>query len=190
MDQGLTDPHDKTHRHDFNVLVLPHLDSAYNLARWLTRNDPDADDLVQMAFVRAFRFFDSFEGDDARPWLLTIVRHTFFTVLRDQKGTRADVDFDEELHSLEDDAALPATHGFGASPEAALSGKELGLAVNQALAQLPLVYREVVVLRDMDELSYKEIAEIVDIPAGTVMSRLARARKMLAAALQGQLGAS
>lgn len=163
---------------DFEAIVLPHLDAAYNLARWLTRDDHDAEDLVQTAFVRAFRFFGGFRGGDARAWLLTIVRHTYFTALRDHRHEQNEVPYDEEMHGqiVEDDSA-----GYqpGRNPENILASDDAKMAVNQALERLPRSFREIVVLKEMDELSYKEIAEIAGIPIGTVMSRLARGRKLL-----------
>jgi RNA polymerase sigma factor (sigma-70 family) len=162
----------------FVEVVLPHLDAAYNLARWLTRDSQDAEDLVQMAFVRAFRFYGGFRGDNARAWLLTIVRHAFYTTLRDGRNAMQDVEFDEAVHSAE--AGLAAAACFiGADPEATLSGRDTRAAVNAALEQLPQAFREVVVLKDIEELSYREIADVVGIPVGTVMSRLARGRRLL-----------
>jgi len=167
-------PHDTT----FEAIALPHLDAAYNLARWLTRNDQDAEDLVQAAYVRAFRFFASFRGEDARSWLLTIVRNTHFTQLRDNWQSRNAMPFDEELHADGADAQQ-------LSPEGALLQRDARAAVNHALERLPTAFREVVVLKDMNDFSYKEIAEIVGVPIGTVMSRLARGRKLLLAYLDG-----
>lgn len=166
------------HPQDFEAIALPHLDAAYNLARWLTRNDQDAEDLVQAAFVRAFRFFATFRGEDARSWLLTIVRNTHFTQLRDNWQSRNAMPFDEELHADSADSEQ-------LSPEAVLLQRDTQAAVNHALGRLPTVFREVVVLKDMNDFSYKEIAQIVGVPIGTVMSRLARARKLLLAYLDG-----
>lgn len=170
----------------FEEVVLPHLDAAYNLARWLTRNSQDAEDLVQMAFVRAFRFFGGFRGDNARAWLLTIVRHAYYTSQRDNRHGEQDVEFDEALHSAEAEAAASACF-IGANPEASLAGRDVKAAVNAALDQLPQVFREVVVLKDIEELSYLEIAEIVGIPVGTVMSRLSRGRRLLQTLLSATL---
>ena len=169
---------------DFAAIALPHLDAAYNLARWLTRNDHAAEDLVQMAYLRAFRFFDGFRGDDARAWLLTIVRNTYFTALRDNQHADAAVQFDEATHSYGEDEVDISVFGSGNSPEAMLVSKDAKRVVNQALESLPVQFREVVVLKEMDDLSYKQIAQIAGIPIGTVMSRLARGRKLLAAFLQ------
>lgn len=167
---------------------MPHLDAAYNLARWLTRRPQDADDLVQMAYVRAFRFFDSYRGGDARAWLMTIVRNTWFTTLRDARDEKDDVGFDDALHGQSSaDPAAPSGYGGGSDPQAVLESRAARAAVQRALAQLPHPFREVVVLKEMEELSYKQIAELVDIPIGTVMSRLARGRKLLAAYLQAHM---
>jgi RNA polymerase sigma factor (sigma-70 family) len=163
----------------FEKLVLPHMNSAFNVARWLTRNDQDAQDVVQEAYLRAFRFFEGFRGDDARAWLLAIVRNTFYTWYRQTREQAADTTmFEEELHSHE-----MSTSARDDSPEAMLVRSENVQQVHQALGSLRLDYREVVVLRELEELSYKEIATIVGIPIGTVMSRLARGRQQLAALL-------
>lgn len=168
----------------FEKVVLPHLDAAYNLARWLTRNDHDAQDLVQMSFVRAVRFFDGYQGGNARAWLLTIVRNTFYTSLRDSEPES--IDFDETMHSNEE--LSPHVH---CSPEDQASSRDASRLVNQALERLPNAFREIVILKELDGLSYKEIAELAGIPLGTVMSRLARGRKMLAGLLNmAGIGAS
>ncbi len=150
----------------FEQAVLPHLDAAYNLARWLTRNDHDAEDVAQEACLRAMRFFDGFRGGAVRPWLLTIVRNTYLTWLQKSKV--------KEMTPLEYDVESKA-----ANPEELLLERVDGQALRQALDALPAEYREVLVLRELEELSYKEIAEIAGIPIGTVMSRLARARRRL-----------
>ncbi len=157
----------------FMAMAMPHLDAAYNLARWLTRDEHDADDLVQNAYLRAFRFADGFRGGDARAWLLTIVRNTYYSSLRDGRQMRADVSFDEELHGAE--AGRQADN----DPARIAASRDTGRTVNQALARLPAAFREVLVMKEMDDLSYKQIAQVADIPIGTVMSRLARARRML-----------
>ena len=171
MDMYLGDD-DKTAQ--FEAMALPHLDAAYNLARWLTRNAHDADDLVQSAYLRAFRFADSFHGGDARAWLLTIVRHTYYTALRDGQAQRGDVSFDDNLHDLDG----------GSNPADVAASRDTARTVNAALARLPQAFREVLVLKEMDDLSYQQIAQVAEIPIGTVMSRLARARKMLLAYLK------
>lgn len=179
-----TDVDDKTER--FEAMALPHLDAAYNLARWLTRDAHDAEDLVQNAYLRAFRFYDGFQGGDARAWLMTIVRNTWYTALRDGRRERDDVAYDEALHGAAGD---PEAGGIGADPARLYAGRDLGRSVDRALASLPAVFREVLVLKEMDELSYKEIAQVTDTPIGTVMSRLARARKLLAGLVKDRMEA-
>ena len=154
----------------FEQAVLPHLPAAYNLARWLTRNDHDAEDVVQEAYVRAFRFFDGFRGGDSRPWLLAIVRHTCYTWLQHNCGHELMTGFDEDIHSLEGEAM---------NPETLLLHRTDQLLLRQALEELPVEFREVMILRELEGLSYKEIAAVADLPVGTVMSRLARGRKRL-----------
>jgi len=154
----------------FEQIILPHLDAAYNLARWLTRNEDDAQDMVQEAYLRAFQFFEGFRGVDGRAWLLTIVRNTCYTWLQHNRAHEPPTMFDEEIHSLDSDASNPAT--------LVLQSADQGL-LRQAVDELPVAFREVVVLRDLEGFSYKEIAEIANIPVGTVMSRLARAREQL-----------
>src|SRR5579863_1204516 len=159
----------------FEETVMPHLDAAYNLARWLARNDHDAEDLVQESYLRAFRSFDTFHGQDGRAWLLAVVRNTCFTFLK-RKGGQPFVEFDERMHS-----------GSGESPDAEnilLTQAALG-SLHKCLEGLPVEYREAIVLRELEELSYKEIADIARVPVGTVMSRLARARRRLQQCLAG-----
>lgn len=163
---------DRTRR--FEAAVLPHLDAAYNLARWLLRDEQSARDVVQEACLRAFRFFDGFRGGDARPWLLGIVRNACFDWLGESR--RDDVEFDEERDSGA--VAEPAD-----GPQRLLERKLERAQVNAAIATLPPLFREVLILRELEELSYDEIAQVADIPVGTVMSRLSRARAMLRAAL-------
>jgi RNA polymerase sigma-70 factor (ECF subfamily) len=154
----------------FEQVVLPHLDAAHNLARWLTRNDHDAEDVVQEAYLRAFRFFGSFHGVDGRAWLLAIVRNTCYTWLEKNRPPEPTVSFDEELHS-------GAATSF--VPEAPMVRDEQGETLRQALDELPREFREVIVLRELEGLPYKEIATITGVPLGTVMSRLARGRERL-----------
>jgi RNA polymerase sigma-70 factor (ECF subfamily) len=167
----------------FAAFAMPHLDSAYNLARWLTRNDADAEDLVQSAYLRAFKASDGYRGGDARAWLLTIVRHTFYTALRERHPERGDMSFDEELYGGEGDGYADSPYAVGSDPARIAAIRDAGNTVNSALAEMPAVFREVLVLKEMDDLSYKEIAQVVGIPIGTVMSRLARARQRLLALL-------
>jgi RNA polymerase sigma factor (sigma-70 family) len=164
----------------FAARVLPCLTQAYNLARWLTRNDQDAQDIVQEAYLRAFKFFPGFRGDDPRAWLLTIVRNTFYTWYRETHARAGDAVFDEQLHGLALEQAASSPQD---DPQALLLRSEDRLRVHRALQALPLEFREVVVLRELEELSYKQIAAIVGIPIGTVMSRLGRGRQALAGLL-------
>ncbi len=161
----------------FEQSIVPHLNAAYNLARWLTRNSHDAEDLVQDAYLRAFRSFETFQGQDGKAWLLTVVRNTCFTWLK-KKGDRPVVEFDEQMHSAADDAP---------NAESVLLNQAALGSLNDCLEALPLEFRETIVLRELEELSYKEIADIVRVPVGTVMSRLARARKRLQQCLAGGL---
>jgi RNA polymerase sigma-70 factor (ECF subfamily) len=154
----------------FEQAILPHLDAAYNLARWLTRNEDDAKDMVQEAYLRAFKFFDGFRGVDGRAWLLSTVRNTCYTWLEQNRRNQAMIPFDEEIHTPDEDAMNPATLALK-------SGDVEGL--KESLDDLPEEFREVIVLRDLEDLSYKQIAEVINAPLGTVMSRLARARSRL-----------
>lgn len=152
---------------DFVEDVVPHLDAAYNLARWLTRNDQDAQDVVQEAFMRAFRFLGSFRGGNVRSWVLRIVRNTCYTWLAQNRPPHPNLEFDEKFFGP-DPLAL--------TPEETLSRKDDSILVRRALQELPPSQREVLILRELEGMSYKEISEIIDMPAGTVMSRLSRAR--------------
>jgi RNA polymerase sigma-70 factor (ECF subfamily) len=154
----------------FDQAVLPHLGAAYNLARWLTRNDHDADDVVQEAYLRAYQFFDSFHGGDGRAWLLRIVRNTCYTWLEKNRPRESTTTFDETRHS-----AAAAVAG----PDAPLLASEDRNLLRQALAELPDEFREAIVLRELEGMSYREIAAVTGAPIGTVMSRLARARERL-----------
>ncbi len=154
----------------FEQVALPHLDAAYNLARWLTRNDHDAQDVVQEAYLRALKFFSGFRGGDGRAWLLTIVRHTCYDWLRQNRRYEPLTDLDEEPRDVESDAL---------DPEALLLRAADDRLLRQALEELPVEFREAVILRELEGLSYKEIADIAGLPLGTVMSRLARARHRL-----------
>jgi RNA polymerase sigma-70 factor (ECF subfamily) len=164
-------------RVDFESLFLPHLDAAYNLARLLTRDAQDAEDVVQEAYLKALRAFPGFRGESGRPWLLTIVRNTAFTWLRVNRSRGVHDEFHEETHM-----------SCGFTPEAESLRKERSGAVARCVEQLPPDFREVIVLREMEELSYNEIAEITDVPRGTVMSRLARARARLCECLKATMG--
>ena len=153
----------------FEQTVLPHLDAAYNLARWLAGNDHDARDVAQEASLRAFRFFGTFRGDNARVWLLTIVRNTFYSWLKKNRPAETVMVIDDEALAVEDVSTDAKTLNALADAE----------AVRRAIEGLPVEFREIVILREMEGFSYKEIAGLMDLPIGTVMSRLARARKQL-----------
>jgi RNA polymerase sigma factor (sigma-70 family) len=162
-------------RRRFEAQALPHLDAAYNLARWLARPPLDADDIVQDAMLRAYRAFDSVRGEDVKPWLLTIVRNCFLTVASQTKRKQdVPLQADNEI-----DLADPALIASDPDPEAAIMKREDHRQLNDLLAALPAEFREVLVLREMEELSYSEIAQVTGAPMGTVMSRLARARALL-----------
>ena len=152
----------------FERVVLPHLDAAYNLARWLAGNDHDAEDIAQEACVRAFRFLGGYRGGDARAWLLAIVRNTAFSWLKRNRA-REMVAIDDDVLTEIEDKNLGADSFFSADKN----------ELRAALAALPLEFREALVLRELEGLSYKEIAQIAEVPVGTVMSRLARARRQL-----------
>ncbi|HET9793880.1 MAG TPA: sigma-70 family RNA polymerase sigma factor [Thermoanaerobaculia bacterium] len=154
----------------FDEAVLPHVPSGYNLARWLTKNDDDARDVVQEAALRAWRFFGGFRGENGRAWFLTIVRRTAVTWLSRAAPERHAEPFDEEIHPAAEEAPDPERLAIGAASAERVRG---------ALERLPPALREVVVLREQEGLSYKEIASVAEIPIGTVMSRLSRARERL-----------
>jgi len=156
--------------------VAPHMGAAYNLARWLTRNDHDAEDVVQEAYLRAYRFFDAYHGGAFRAWLLTIVHNTCYTWL--QQNRKPSVVLDEDTAELD---------GAQSNPEMLLLRNIDANLLRQAIEELPLEFREAVVLRELEDLSYKEIAAIACVPLGTVMSRLARARDRLQSKLAGQI---
>jgi RNA polymerase sigma-70 factor (ECF subfamily) len=160
----------------FEEIVLPHLNAAYNLARWLTRNEPDAQDVVQEACLRAFRFFDSYKGGDGKSWLLEIVRNTCFTWRRREKRNLTTVVFDEAAH----------TSSVYPNQEEGLIHAADRTVLQNCIERLPEAFREVLVMRDLEEMSYRQIAEVAGIPTGTVMSRLSRARKRLEACVGGR----
>lgn len=157
-------------RRRFEQLVLPHLDAAYNLARWLDRASTGADDVVQEAVLRAYRAFDGFRGGDARPWLLAIVRNCHFSAVSRARRQAA-----EPLEGLQPEA-LTAPEP---DPEAVAVEADRARRLNTLIAALPVEFRETLILREMEELTYREIAEVMGVPVGTVMSRLARARALL-----------
>jgi len=158
----------------FERIVLPHLGAGYNLARWLTRNAHDAEDVVQEAYLRALRSFDRYRGGDARAWVLTIVRNTCYSWLRRNRAY-------ETLHSADpvDDGAAEIVADPSAQPEVQLLRDVDRRLLQDALEALPTPFREALVLRELEGFSYKEIADIADVPVGTVMSRLARARQQV-----------
>ena len=157
----------------FEQVVLPHFDAAYNLARWLVGNSADADDVVQEAFLRAVRFFDGFRGGDSRAWLLKIVRNSSYSWVRKNRPSQLADEFDETVHSGE---TLE-------NAETRLLSRADSERVRKALEVLPVAFREVLVLREIEGLSYKEISEVTGAAMGTVMSSLSRARQKLRDAL-------
>ena len=163
----------------FEDVMLPHLDAAHNLARWLLRNEEDAKDVVQEAYLRAFKSFGGFHGSNGRAWLLTIVRNTSYTLLKKNRAVDLTTTFDEEIHASGDESASPAI---------IVEHAEDAELATKAMDELPAEFREILVLRHQEGLSYKEIADIAQIPPGTVMSRLARARAKLREYLAAQIG--
>jgi RNA polymerase sigma-70 factor (ECF subfamily) len=155
---------------DFEQTMLPHLDAAYNLARWLTRNEQDAQDVTQEAYLRACRFFPGFRGGDARAWLLKIVRNTCYTWLHANRPLQEAAEFDENFFPSD---------SHGPNPEEAVIQNDSNALVRKALEKLPPNFREVLILRELEGMSYREIADITGMPAGTVMSSLSRARGRL-----------
>jgi RNA polymerase sigma-70 factor, ECF subfamily len=154
----------------FEEAVLPHLDAAFNYARWLTNNDSEAEDVVQDASLRAFRFFSTLRGRDARPWLLAIVRNAWYGRAAARKPVGAGGDLESAEHVRAED---------NVDPEALMMRRETVEDVRRAIAALPADFREVLVLRELESMSYKEIADVIGAPIGTVMSRLSRARERL-----------
>ena len=163
----------------FEQTILPHLNAAYNLARWLLRNEDDANDAVQEACLRALKFFGGFRGGDGRTWLLTIVRNTWYGRFSRQARFEQPAGFDEMTDNVSDE---------GLDPEALMIQQQAVDRVRRAIEELPVDFREVIVLRELEGLSYKEIAGIADVPVGTVMSRLARARRRLQQYLTENVG--
>jgi RNA polymerase sigma-70 factor (ECF subfamily) len=158
----------------FEEVVLPHLDAAYNLARWLVRKPQDAEDIVQEAYLRAFKFFGGYQGGDARSWVLKIVRNTSYSFLEKNRPVELAEEFDEKIHT--DVVEQPGA-------ETALLQSADSRMLREALDELPVNFREVIVLRELEGMSYKEIAEVKGVPMDTVMSSLARARTQLRAQL-------
>ncbi len=162
----------------FEETMLPHMDAAHNLARWLLRNEEDAQDVVQEAYLRAFKSFSGFHGSNGRAWLLTIVRNTSYTLLKKNRTVDLTTTFDEEIHTAGHESVSPAT---------ILEHSENAELIKEAMDELPAEFREILVLRHLEGLSYKEIADIAQIPPGTVMSRLARARGKLKESLGARI---
>jgi len=174
-EQGAAQEHELV---SFEAMMLPHMDAAHNLARWLLRNEQDAQDVVQEAYLRAFKSFSGFHGSNARAWLLTIVRNTSYTLLKKNRAADLTTTFDEEIHAVGREAV---------SPTVILEHAEDTELMKNAMNELPVEFREILTLRHQEELSYQEIGEILKIPIGTVMSRLARARGKLREYLASQM---
>jgi RNA polymerase sigma factor (sigma-70 family) len=166
-EQGAAQEHELA---SFEAMMLPHMDAAHNLARWLLRNEQDAQDVVQEAYLRAFKSFGGFHGSNGRAWLLTIVRNTSYTLLKKNRAVDLTTSFDEEIHAVGHESVSPAT---------ILEHAEDAELIKNAMDELPSEFREILTLRHQESLSYNEIGEILKIPVGTVMSRLARARAKL-----------
>jgi RNA polymerase sigma-70 factor, ECF subfamily len=178
---------DAEDRARFEQIVLPHLDAAFNLARWILRGRADAEDVAQEALLRSYRFFSGYHGGDARAWLLQIVRNTCYTWLGKNRPVDLMTEFDETQHSMELRPIEPRSQS-GGSPEAQAIASEDRERLSQALEQLPPRFREVLVLRELEGCSYKEIAAITSTPIGTVMSALSRARRQLQVTLTTSMG--
>jgi len=172
----LVEEQDKLAR--FEQSIMPHMNAAYNLARWLSSNDSDAQDVVQESYLRAFKFFGGFRGGDSRAWLLRIVRNSFYDWLKHNRREETGKPFEEELEHAADPSA---------SPDALLLAKADRELLHKTISELPLEFREILILRELEGFSYKEISEIGCVPIGTVMSRLARAREHLRTQLIGRL---
>jgi RNA polymerase sigma factor (sigma-70 family) len=173
--------HDRSSKEDlisFEEAMLPHLDAAHNLAKWLLRNEEDAKDVVQEAYLRAFKSFAGFHGSNGRAWLLTIVRNTSYTLLKKNRAVDFTTTFDEEVHISGHESVSPAV---------ILEHSEDAKLMSEAMDALPAEFREILALRHQEDLSYKEIADIVQIPVGTVMSRLSRAREKLKECLAARM---
>jgi RNA polymerase sigma-70 factor (ECF subfamily) len=154
----------------FEECILPHLNAAYNLARWITRNEHDAQDIVQESYLRAFRFFDGYRGGDGKSWLMAVVRNTCSTWRRRESRDSSNEPFDEKAHS--------SNRQMQNQEEKLVDSSKMSVLRN-CIEMLPLEFREVIVMRELEEMSYREISEVASLPVGTVMSRLSRARKRL-----------
>src|SRR6266853_3797872 len=175
-EQGAAQEHELA---SFEEMMLPHLDAAHNLARWLMRNEHDAQDVVQEAYLRAFKSFSGFHGSNGRGWLVTICRNTSYTLLKKNRAADLTTTFDEEIHASDRESVSPA---------AILVHAEDAELIKNAMNALPAEFREILTLRHLEGLSYKEIADVAQIPPGTVMSRLARARGKLKECLATHIG--
>lgn len=164
----------------FEAVALPHLPAAYNLARWICRNEADAADVVQEAVMRALQYFDGYRGGDARAWLLQIVRNSAHTWIGRNRPAGQVPLIDTEVEAA----------GYAEDPMTAVASRAESAAVRQAITRLPLEQREVLILREFEDLSYRQIAAVIDSPIGTVMSRLSRARDQLAAIIRAEQRAS
>jgi RNA polymerase sigma-70 factor (ECF subfamily) len=167
-----------TRRAHFETVALPHLDAAYNLARWLTRNDADAADVVQEAFVRALTYFDGYRDKNPKAWLLTIVRNTCYRWL-ERNRTATIVPLSRDVEERMETAAADLHGEPVPDPESLVARHHDATLLNELIAELPPTFREALVLRELEDLSYQEIADVLGVPIGTVMSRLSRARGLL-----------
>ena len=169
---------DQGRHRDFEQVMLPHLDAAYNLARWLVRDPSIAEDVVQDAYERAFKYFAAFRGGSGRAWLLQIVRNAAYSTLKARRQ-RMEVSLSGEMAAIDEDGVDMDIPDSSPSPEAALERRQELAVLDGALNALPVAWRECLILRELEELSYKEMARIMEVPIGTVMSRLSRARQAL-----------
>ena len=171
----------------FESRMLSHMDSAYNLARWITGHDQDAEDVVQEAYIRAFRGFEKYTDINSLSWLLTIVRNTSYNWIKSKHDYIHLIEFDESVHSSSDEPSFIIERNQGLRQEKILTSSGNKDLLRNALKDMPLIFREVVVLHEIEGLSYKEIADIVGIPVGTVMSRLSRGRRRLQKTLSSRM---
>jgi RNA polymerase sigma-70 factor, ECF subfamily len=163
----------------FDRLTLPHLNAAYNLALWLVRSESDAEDIVQESYMRAFRGFHGFSGTDAKPWLLAIVRNTAYRWLSNRRRSANVISLDEAFGGPGEESVEAQIASEDPTPEAQLIGEVDRGLVRSALVELPPIFREVIILREIEGLAYREISQVTGAPLGTVMSRLARGRREL-----------
>ena len=166
-------------RERFDQILSMHLDAAYDLARWLTRDEPNAQDVVQEACLRAFKFLDGFRGGNARSWLLAIVRNTYYSWLEKHRSQALNVTLDEEYLDADESALHNGHHEDSNDIDRVLREADCRRIINEGLEKIPAEFREAIVLRELEDMSYKEIAVVMNVPLGTVMSRLARGRKLL-----------